>query len=42
MTIRAISLKIVIKDRKRCSISVVRKRVKTVSQKWKVDETKSF
>ncbi|MPC62259.1 hypothetical protein E2C01_056342 [Portunus trituberculatus] len=37
----AVSTKIAIKDRKRC-ISVLRKRLKTVSQRRRVDETKSF
>ncbi|MPC47173.1 hypothetical protein E2C01_040910 [Portunus trituberculatus] len=34
--------KIAIKDRKRCNISAVRKRQKTVSQRRGVDEMKSF
>ncbi|MPC34494.1 hypothetical protein E2C01_027886 [Portunus trituberculatus] len=37
-----ISMKIVIKDRGRCKISAARKRLKTVSQRRQVDETKGF
>ena len=39
---RAVCMKIAIEDRKRCSISVKRERLKTVSQRRGVDETKSF
>ncbi|MPC21043.1 hypothetical protein E2C01_014016 [Portunus trituberculatus] len=38
----AVSMKIAIKDRKKCNISAVRKRLKTVSERRGVDETKSF
>ncbi|MPC17793.1 hypothetical protein E2C01_010659 [Portunus trituberculatus] len=39
---RTVSMKIGIKNRKGCNISAVRKRLKTVSQRRGVDETKSF
>ena len=39
---RTVTMKIAIKYRKRCNISAVRKRLKTVSQRRGVDETKSF
>ncbi|MPC81241.1 hypothetical protein E2C01_075848 [Portunus trituberculatus] len=39
---RAVSMKITIKDSKRCNIPTVKKRLKTVSQRRGVDETKSF
>ena len=35
-------MKIVIEDRKRCNIPAERERLKTVSQRRRVDETKSF
>ncbi|MPC11527.1 hypothetical protein E2C01_004194 [Portunus trituberculatus] len=38
----AVSKIIAIKYSERCNISAVRKRLKTVSQKREVDETKSF
>ena len=38
----AVSMKIVIEDRKRFNILAKRKRLKTVSQRRGVDETKSF
>ncbi|MPC81589.1 hypothetical protein E2C01_076214 [Portunus trituberculatus] len=36
---RAVSMKIAIKDSKRCNIPEVRKRLKTVNQRRGVDET---
>ncbi|MPC38238.1 hypothetical protein E2C01_031743 [Portunus trituberculatus] len=39
---RAVCMKIVLNDNKRCNIPAVRKRLKTVSQRRGVDKTKSF
>ncbi|MPC67324.1 hypothetical protein E2C01_061498 [Portunus trituberculatus] len=39
---RAASMKIVAEDSKRYNIAAVRKRLKTVSQRKRVDETNSF
>ena len=39
---RAVRMKIAIEDSKRCNIAVVRKRLKTVSQRKGVDKKKSF
>ena len=39
---RAVSMKIVVKESKRGNIVAMRKRLKTVSQRRGVDETKSF
>ena len=38
----AVSMKIAVKDSKRGNIAVMRKRLKTISQRSGVDETKSF
>ena len=39
---RAVSMKIVVKESKRCNIVAMRKRLKTVSQRRGVDKMKSF
>ena len=39
---RTVSMKIAIKERRTLNISAVKKRLKTVSQRRGVDETKSF
>ena len=39
---KAVSMKIVIEDSKRCNIPVKRERLKTVSQRRGVNETKTF
>ena len=39
---RAVTMKIAVKDRQRCNITTVFKRLKTVSQRRRVDEANSF
>ena len=39
---RAVSMKIAVKESKRVNIAAMRKRLKTVSQRRRVDKTKSF
>ena len=39
---RAVTMKIAVEERERSNITTVFERLKTVSQRWGVDETKSF
>ena len=39
---RAVSMKIIVKDSKRCNIAAECKRLKTVSKRREVNKTKSF
>ena len=39
---RAVSMKIAVENSERCNVAAMRKRLKTVSQRRGIDETKSF